>query len=383
MTEKILLVDDDIHMLDGLQRLLRRQFNVDTAVGGTEALHKIATHGPFALVVADMQMPGMSGLDFLRHVQVQTPATVRLMLTGNADQKTAVDAVNDGRVFRFLNKPCPGPTLTSALEAGLEHYRFLRVERDLLENTLGGAISVLTEILSTLDPATFERSQTLRETSLEFAEASGLALTWEVPLAASLLSIGRVTVPPALLEKVRQQLPLSELETNLLRQVPELGARLLEKIPRLENVVAIVRYQQRHFDGSDSPNHAIAGLRLPFGARLLKFLGDLVDFESQGLSRRDAWQKLNEHAGHYDPDLLVAASAWCQVTPPPEPAPPPPQEVNVEDLRSGQILAQDVFSTHGLFLLAAETRITAMLVVKLLNFRRLRTIGRTLLVRNA
>src|SRR5688500_9635591 len=66
MTEKILFVDDDVQLLEGLQRSLRRQFNVETAVGGAEGLNKIAAAGPFALIVADMQMPGMSGLEFLR-----------------------------------------------------------------------------------------------------------------------------------------------------------------------------------------------------------------------------------------------------------------------------------------------------------------------------
>jgi response regulator RpfG family c-di-GMP phosphodiesterase len=381
MTDKILFVDDDIQLLDGLQRSLRRQFHIDTAVGGAEGLSKIAANGPFALVVADMQMPGMSGLEFLRQVQVQSPETIRLMLTGNADQKTAVDAVNDGRVFRFLNKPCPSSSLAPVLEAGLEQFRLLGVERELLEKTLGGALTVLTEVLSMIDPGTFERGQHLRETSRQFAAAVGLAVNWEVEMAATLLSIGRVTIPPAVLEKVRQQLPLTTAEGELLRQVPELGARLLEKIPRLENVVAIVRYQQKHFDGSGFPDRALAGSEIPFGARLLKFLGDLADFEAQHVSRQAAWQKMQACAGCYDPEILMAASAWCDVVAPEEHATPPTQEVNVEELRPGQVVVQDVFSAHGLFLLAAETKLTGMLVSRLQNFRRLQTIGRTLLVR--
>ncbi len=381
MTDKILFVDDDVHLLDGLQRSLRRQFNLETAVGGAEGLNKITANGPFALVVADMQMPGMSGLEFLRQVQAQAPEAVRLMLTGNADQKTAVDAVNDGRVFRFLNKPCPAATLAPVLEEGLEQFRLLRVERELLENTLGGALKVLTEILSMIDPATFERGQRLRETCREFAQATGLVVTWETEIAAMLLSIGRVTIPPSVLEKVRQQLPLNIEESELLRQVPELGARLLEKIPRLENVVAIVRYQQKHFDGAGFPERSVAGAEIPFGARLLKLLADLTECEAQRISRADAWQKMKECAGWYDPEMLLAASRWCDVLSAEEMAALPPTDVPIEELHAGHVLAQDVVSADGLFLLAAGSKLTGMLLAKLINFRRLQIIGRTLLVR--
>jgi response regulator RpfG family c-di-GMP phosphodiesterase len=383
MTNKILLVDDDIQLLEGLQRSLRRQFNVETAVGGAEGLNKIASNGPFALIVSDMQMPGMSGLEFLRQVQVQAPNAVRLMLTGNADQKTAVDAVNDGRVFRFLTKPCPAAILGPVLEAGLEQFRLENAERDLLENTLGGALKVLTEILSMIDPATFERGQRLRDCCRHFADAVGFTVTWETEIAAMLLSIGRVTIPPSVLEKVRQHLPLDTAENQLLRQVPELGARLLEKIPRLENVVAIVRYQHKHFDGTGFPERGPSGADIPLSARLLKFLGDLMDLETQGLSRTEAWRKLQDRAGCYDPDMLMAAARWCEVVAPETAVTLPPEEVEIERLHAGQVLAQDVTSTEGLFLLAAGTALTSMLVAKLNNFRRLQIIGRTLLVYSA
>lgn len=380
MNDKILFVDDDVQLLDGLQRSLRRQFNVDTAIGGAEGLAKISTQGPFALVVADMQMPGMSGLEFLRRVQVEAPDAIRLMLTGNADQKTAVDAVNDGRVFRFLTKPCPAATLGPMLEEGLEQFRLLRAERELLENTLGGALKVLTEILSMIDPATFERGQRLLDTCRQFAHAVGFAMNWETEIAAMLHSVGRVTIPPSVLEKLRQHLALDPEETELLRRVPELGAALLEKIPRLEKVVEIVRYQEKHFDGSGLPERGLIGAEIPLSARLLKFVGDFMDLEEQGLSRPAAWHKLEERTGHYDPDMLLGACRWCEVLPP-ETVMEAPVEVDIDSLKPDQILAEDVFSVDGLFLLASETRLTLMLVSKLTNFRRIGNIKGTLLVR--
>ena len=93
MSEKILCVDDDPRILQAFQRQLRKQFHIETAPGGAEGLEAIASSGPFAVIVSDMRMPGMDGIQFLSAVKERAPESVRIMLTGNADQQTAVDAV--------------------------------------------------------------------------------------------------------------------------------------------------------------------------------------------------------------------------------------------------------------------------------------------------
>src|SRR5215471_19321351 len=103
MPELILLVDDDLH---GYRRSLRGEFLMDTVLSGQEALNLIQSKGPYAVVISDMRMPGMDGVELLRRVKSVSPETVRIMLTGNADQDSAVEAINEGSIFRFLNKPC-------------------------------------------------------------------------------------------------------------------------------------------------------------------------------------------------------------------------------------------------------------------------------------
>jgi response regulator RpfG family c-di-GMP phosphodiesterase len=382
MIPKILFVDDDANLLDAIQRSLRKQFPIETAVGGAEGLRKIVNEGPFALIVADMQMPGMSGLEFLRRVQMEAPNAVRMMLTGNSDLKTAVDAVNDGRVFRFLNKPCPPPVLVPAIEAGLEQYRLERAEHDLLENTLGGAVKVLGEILSLADPATFDRSRKLKEYVHDFTASAQIVQAWELEIAAMLSQIGRVTVPPDVLQKLRDGITLLGPELDIVNQVPEIGARLLENIPRLENVAAIVRYQEKRFDGSGFPTDALAGDDIPIGARILKVLGDLIDYEARGVSRPAAFQRMQERVGWYDLKVLASVSLWCDVAiGAAAGGSDEARSMAIEDLRIGHILAQDLRTPDGLLIMAANTRFTSMLLVKLRNFRTLYSIDDSLLVR--
>ncbi len=123
MSGKVLVVDDDPRILESYQRVLRKRFSLDTAASGREALEMVSRYGPYAVVVSDMRMPEMSGLDLLMRIREQAPDTVRIMLTGNADQQTAVDAVNRGNVFRFLHKPCSPEVMVEAVEQALEYYR--------------------------------------------------------------------------------------------------------------------------------------------------------------------------------------------------------------------------------------------------------------------
>src|SRR5690349_13581587 len=151
MSEKILFVDDDPNLLAGVERNLRRQFALDTAPGGEAGLAKIASSGPYAVVVSDRQMPVMDGITFLSRVRERCPDTVRIMLTGNVDLEHAVRVVNEGNIFRFLIKPCPHETLYSTIQDALRQYRLINAEKELLNKTLSGSIKLLTDILSAVE----------------------------------------------------------------------------------------------------------------------------------------------------------------------------------------------------------------------------------------
>ena len=134
LSEKILLVDDEPAVLDGLRRL-QHGMKIETAVGGERGLEMLQSNGPFAVVVSDMCMPLMNGVQFLAKVKALAPSTVRMMLTGYADLDTAIAAVNEGSIFRFLTKPCRKETFEKAINDALAQYRSATAERNLLEKT--------------------------------------------------------------------------------------------------------------------------------------------------------------------------------------------------------------------------------------------------------
>ena len=136
MVDKILFVDDDPGILEGFQQLLRKEFVVTVALGGQEGLSAIKQDGPFAVVISDMRMPGMSGAEFLAKIRQKAPETVRMLLTGQTDMHAAIDAINEGNIFRFLTKPCRKEDLVNAINLGLAQYRSVIAEKELVKKAL-------------------------------------------------------------------------------------------------------------------------------------------------------------------------------------------------------------------------------------------------------
>ena len=364
---RILFVDDDPNILSAYKRNLRHRFSIDTAPNGDAGLDLVNEKRPYAVVVADMQMPGMNGIEFLKRVVEKTPDTVRLMLTGNADQKTASDAVNHGHVFSFLSKPCPSQSLEVALDNALRQYNLIRAEKELLEETLNGAVKVLTDILAVVDPQAFSHAQRLRVEIRAVAEGFGIKRAWELELAAMLSQIGTVAIPPETLSRSRNQRGLSASESEIIDRIPEVGACLLTSIPRMETVANIVRYQRKNFDGTGFPNDSIAGPLIPIGARILRVLSDLLALEWNQRTRADAFNRLKETVGIYDPKVLQAVASCFDVYVGIENA--EHRKVPLAELKIGDVLVGDVFTKEGMLIVASGAEISAPLLSKLQNFK--------------
>jgi response regulator RpfG family c-di-GMP phosphodiesterase len=366
---QILCVDDEGHVLTGLQRTLRKQFSLDFATGGADGLRQLEAQGPYAVVMADMRMPEMDGIEFLSRVEARWPDTVRLMLTGNVDQKTAVDALNRGHIFRFLNKPCSPEQLADTLRAALRQYYLITAERELLERTLKGSVRLLTDTLAMTDPAAFGRGQQLCHLIQRFARHLNITQTWHLEVAAMLAPLGYLALPAATLQRHRDGQRLEGPEKDLLIRVPETGAALLENIPRLESVADIVRYQHKNFDGTGYPFDAIAGEAIPVGARILRVLADLVALGNKHVPLSRALDSLRLDEGRYDPKVLEVITLSIEGNPSAEEEHSDhPCAVTLAALHAGHRLAAGIATHDGLLIVPAGTVVTDMHLEKVRNF---------------
>lgn len=348
MSDKILLVDDEPHVLEGFYRNLSRRFPLELAQGGPQAIQALEEHGPFAVIVSDMRMPGMSGLELLEDVRERFPQVIRIMLTGNADQQTAVDAVNRGSVFRFLNKPCGPADLALSIEAGLRQFQLLRAERELLEHTLTGAVKVLTEVVSLKEPVRYELATTARDLSLAIARRLRLDSLWLLEVAALLSPLGSLC-PRPIAESVLQRDPFHPINQEEL----ELGARMIETIPRLEPVARILRYLGKHYDGSGLPADDLQGEALPIESRILFATLAFAAVDRQRRHAGVALEELHRQSGWFDPVVLTALAEEVA----PDRLPKGTTVVPVISLREGHVLGQDLVLSDGFKVFTTGTRI--------------------------
>ncbi|MEP7306142.1 MAG: response regulator [Acidobacteriota bacterium] len=237
---KILCVDDEPNILEGLALNLRRRYEVITAPGGTAGLAALQRDGAIEVVISDMRMPGMDGAAFLNKARQVAPNAVRMLLTGQTDLDSAIAAINQGQIFRFLTKPCLPIALILAVEAALEQHRLVTAERVLLEQTLHGSIEALTDVLALTSPVSFGRAIRIKLLVSEMAALLAMPERWQVEVAAMLSQLGCLTLPAETLENVYYGRTLSADEEQMVARLPALTEQLLGRIPRLETVRAIL-----------------------------------------------------------------------------------------------------------------------------------------------
>ena len=129
MSNRVLFVDDDSKILTAFQRQFRKKVAIETVESGAEGLDMLRRNGPFSVVVTDYCMPSMNGIAFLGRAREIAPETVRMLLTGSADLGTAIQAVNQGNIFRFLTKPWSPDNLLETVQTCIHEYRRTHKER--------------------------------------------------------------------------------------------------------------------------------------------------------------------------------------------------------------------------------------------------------------
>jgi len=363
MSERVLYVDDEPNILAGYQRMLRKEFEIVTAVGGAAGLEAIDRDGPFAVIVADMRMPGMDGVEFLRRAKQAAPDSVRMMLTGNADQQTAIDAVNEGDIFRFLNKPCQKDVLSASLSAGIAQYRLVRAERELLEETLNGSITVLADVLSLANPAAFGRTARIRKHIEHLAAGMGLPDAWQFEVAAMLSQIGCVTLSGEVVEKQWAGQELTEAEEKEFASHPGLGGKLIAHIPRLGNVAHMIARQHEPYSWSPSSQAPQDQDPVEIGGHLLKAVLDFDRLVSRGVDPDEAIATLAAAPEEYDPAIVVALASLDV-----RPSGSEIRILRVDQLAVGMILDQDVRARNGNLLVTRGQEVTFPMRTRLLRW---------------
>jgi len=363
---KILIVDDEINVLDGLKDVLRKYYDVHTALSAREGIQLLEQNGPYPVVVSDMIMPEIDGAQFLAEVRERFPHSIRVLLTGQANAEAASRAVNEGGVFRFLMKPCETETLLEVLNQACSLNQRSIAETATIKTTLFSSMEVMSEVLSMINPMAFSRSGRLRSVVGSLAKMAQVREPWLFEIAAMLSQLGCVSLTNDLLEKVYTRTKLTEEEKQQYKNHPEVAYELLHKIPRMEQVALMIRNQNNPETPKTEDDKDAKPLmdETLLGARFLYVAGLYDDLRMAGVSHKQSIEKLHAHFkgkyGIYIDALKKAGSAMNDVL--------IPKTIDLHELVPGMILAEDVFSKTDILLMAHGQKITGTAVGRLLGF---------------
>jgi len=362
VSDRVLFVDDEPRILDGFRRSLHGLYHFDTATSGVEGLELIeAAADPYAVVVSDMMMPGMTGAQFLTRAHVASPDTVQLILSGEAELSSTIAVVNDGNLFRFLTKPCEPEAVTRALDAALAQHRLVHSERELLDHTLNGAVEVLTELMSATNPAEFNRTERVKAIVGTLLLKLTVADPWELRIAAMLGQVGLMAVPAQVIAEVRSGDQVSPEAAEIYRSHPVLGSDLIRRIPRLQNVADWVAAQPVTMADAtaaivDRPQGPVTGHEAY--ATVMAFTAGA----DAGLTPRRVHTDLAA-CHHYRKELLDDVLAAYELS-----VVRRPRQVKGTQLTVGMQVEQDVLTTTGLVLIRAGETLTESMAIRLRHF---------------
>ncbi len=329
VSPRILIVDDEVEITEILADLLSQDYECTRAGSAEEALSRLQ-ESVFQLVISDITMPGMSGLDMIPHVKELSPDTVVVMISGMQTVESAIGALRVG-AFDYLMKPFDLRQVEAVVKRALEHHdlvvakqryenhleelvdqRTAELDRALnsLEAAYRSTLKALTAALETRDSETHGHSERVVSYSLRLGREYGLSSDEMKALEfGSLLhDIGKIGVPDSILRKPAK---LTEEEWVRMREHPLHGQQILRGIEFLQGASRVVAQHHEKWDGTGYP----LGLRsedIDICARIFAVADAFDAITSDRVYRRGkpyeaASQELDDWAGRqFDPKVVEA-----------------------------------------------------------------------------
>ncbi len=410
----ILIVDDEPMVLHTLKVTLERDgYAVMAAPAAEKALALMESH-EFSVIISDLKMPGMNGLEFLIECKNRQPAASRVLITAVLSLPTIVESINKGEIFRFIAKPWLREEFTATVRNAVSRYELVTQNAELQRETqrLNGelkaanaeleakvqdlelqrqtqvmlnrelglrydrSLELCWRILTTFDPllggqtkAMVEITRVMAQTEFFTAEERHILRT-----AAWLCDLGLVGIPRELLRAFRTAPEsMGESERQLICNHPVYSQTLAASVDDRPAVGEAIRAHHERFDGSGFPD-GLSGYAIPWPARCLAVTSVFVEC---GLPRDQAIELILAQSGTgLDPEavrLFLKATHMIEL-------PRQVREVMLDELAPGMVLAKGIYSPHGLLLIGEGEALTSQTISKIRNHNLVAPINQRLLV---
>lgn len=319
-TPIVFFVDDEPNVLQAIVRITRReQYQVVTFEDPQSALAELATT-EVAVIVADQRMPGMNGTELLEKVRIQCPNTIRMILSGDAEIDSILSAINQGKIFHFITKPCSDDDLKSAINDAInQHFlivenkrlteltkrqnqellalnknlekkveqrtRKIKQKESQLKEALEGIIFAVALTVETRDPYTAGHQTRVAELACAIAKEMKLShdQTEGIRLAGVIHDLGKIYVPAEILNRPGK---LTHIERELIHVHPQVGFDILKNISFPWPIAEIVFQHHERMNGKGYPL-GLSGDDILLEARIIA-VADVVEAMSSHRPYRPA-----------------------------------------------------------------------------------------------
>lgn len=404
MSTKILIVDDEKAILDSLYRFFkRRKWNALKANSGQEGID-ILKDESIDIIVSDMRMPEMDGATFLTKAKEISPTSIRILLTGYADMEAVIHAVNEAKIYNYLNKPWDDQILESVihsaidfkekederlrlideiakkndelntLNTSLEEKVKIRTEKlqvaiqkaqaanQKVSKNFREALSLISSVIEMQDGSESNCTEIITEASISLAKELELSPieVEQVRIAAQLHNIGKLSLPESIRQKPINKLNRAELD--IYQTHPIQGEAILSGMTGLKTVSKIIRSHQEYLYGQGFPDK-LSGDGIPIGSKIICITSDFQKLESNLLiddisTAEGAIEYIKAQSGKlydarivdlfesYFNDNLQHYRSYLS-------------RLSLKDITEGMVLAENLVSSHGLLLLTKGSSITS------------------------
>ncbi len=266
---KILVVDDEESNLSLLYRTLRGKYEVDRSLSPATAVEMLKEK-EYHLIISDHRMPEMDGVELLKHVYDNYPATMRILLTAYSEVSILINSINYAKIYRYVRKPYSPDELLMTVDAALEFAELKKDNEKLivdLKDLFTGTVKAIVEALDAKDSYTVGRSKRVTYYAIKMAEMLKLSPIEisKIEIAGLLHDIGMIGISDELLSKADA---LTQDELNEIKQHVVYGVKILDDIKQLKDVVAIIKYHHEHWNGKGYPE-GLVGEQIPLASRII------------------------------------------------------------------------------------------------------------------
>lgn len=410
----ILIVEDEPTVLNALRATLEREgFPIVACASPLKALAILAERN-FAVIISDQRMPEMLGLDFLVECRRLQPQASRILITAVLALPTVIDAINKGEIFRFVAKPWLREEMIATVHNAVQRYDLIARNDQLqaqtqelnaqlivanselqarvrdLEQQRGqldaanadlhqrqeSTVELCQRILHAYDPILGGQTRTLVEIAARMAATDHFSPREKHVLrtAAWLCDLGLIGVPRELLRSFRSTPGrLTDRERATLESHPVYSQTLAALVDPAADVGETIRAHHERFDGRGYPDR-LEGSLIPWPARCLAVAADFVEC---GRTMRSAAEALLAQSGKaHDPEavrLLLKVTQSASL-------PKQVREIMLDELEPGMVLANGIYSPHGMLLVGEGQALAQGTIGKIRDHNQVMPISQRLLV---